>query len=89
MIAYRAETALVALIKKHLKKEAEARALIRELFVSAADIYPNVEEGTLSVRIHHMSCPIHDKAIMSLLQELNDTNFQHPDTGLRMIFSLT
>ena len=89
MIAYRAETALVALIKKHLNKEAEARAIIRELFVTAADIYPNVQEGTLSIRIHHMSCPMHDKAIASLLHELNEANFLHPDTELRMIFSLT
>jgi hypothetical protein len=36
MIAYRAETALVGLIRKHLAKEDEARALIRELFVSHA-----------------------------------------------------
>ena len=37
MIAYRAETALVGLLRKHLANEAEARALIRELFVSSAD----------------------------------------------------
>ena len=34
MIAYRAETAMVALLRRHLKNEAEARALIRDLLVA-------------------------------------------------------
>jgi len=38
MIAYRAETAMVALLQRHLKNEAEARALIRDLFVGAGVI---------------------------------------------------
>jgi hypothetical protein len=60
-----------------------------ELFVTAANIYPNVQEGTLSIRIQHMSCPMHDRAIASLLQELIEENFLHSYTELRMIFSLT
>jgi len=31
MIAYRAETAMVVLLRRHLATEAEARALVREL----------------------------------------------------------
>ena len=50
MIAYRAETALVALLKRHLNKEEEARALVRELFVTAADIEPNDAAKTLTIR---------------------------------------
>ena len=41
MIAYRAETAFVTLLRRHLNKEEEARALIRELFVSSGDILPD------------------------------------------------
>jgi hypothetical protein len=37
MIAYRAETAMVAMLKRHLNKEEEARALVRELLISAGD----------------------------------------------------
>ena len=40
MIAYRAETAMVAMLSKHLNKEDEARALVRALFVSSGDIEP-------------------------------------------------
>jgi hypothetical protein len=70
MIAYRAETALVGLLRPHLAKEEEARALIRELFVSSADLEPNEQENTLTIRIHRMACPAHDKAISALLADL-------------------
>jgi hypothetical protein len=88
MIAYRAETALVGLLRPHLAKEEEARALIRELFVSSADLEPNEEENSLTVRIHRMACPAHDKAIAALLAEINQTDFRHPETGLRLLYEL-
>ncbi|MCA1810084.1 MAG: hypothetical protein LC725_11655 [Lentisphaerae bacterium] len=88
MIAYRAETALVGLLRPHLVKEGEARALIRELFVSSADIEPNDEENMLVIRVHRMACPAHDKAIACLFDELNRSNFQHPETGSRLIYRL-
>jgi transposase-like protein len=88
MIAYRAETALVGLLRPHLAKEEEARALIRELFVSSADLEPNEEENTLTVRIHRMACPAHDKAIGALLADLTQAAFRHPETGMRLIYEL-
>lgn len=88
MIAYRAETALVGLLRPHLAKEEDARALIRELFVSAADLQPNEKENTLTVRIHRMACPAHDKAISALLADLTQTEFRHPETGMRLIYEL-
>lgn len=88
MIAYRAETALVGLLRPHLAKEEEARAMIRELCVSSADIEPNEQEQTLTIRIHRMACPAHDKAIGALLLELNELSFHHPETGMRMIYTL-
>ncbi len=88
MIAYRAETALVGLLKQHLTKEDEARALIRELFVSSADIAPDDVAKTLTIRIHRMANPAHDKAIAALLEEITQQEFQHPETGAKMIFAL-
>jgi len=88
MIAYRAETALVGLLRPHLAKEEEARALIRELFASSADLEPSEQENTLTVRIHRMACPAHDKAIGALLAELTQSAFRHPETGMRLIYEL-
>ncbi len=89
MIAYRAETALVGLLRPHLGKEADARALIRELFISAADIEPDEQNNRLLIRIHRMACPAHDKAIVALLSDLSALHFHHPETGLEMVFELT
>ena len=88
MIAYRAETALVGLLRPHLAKEEEARALVRELFVSSADLEPNDQEHTLTVRIHRMACPAHDKAIGALLVDLTHAAFCHPETGMRLVYQL-
>ena len=88
MIAYRAEAALVALLKPHLNKEEEARALVRELFVTAADIEPNNAANTLTIRIHRMAAPVHDKAITALLRDLTNLEFRHPETGAKIIYAL-
>lgn len=88
MIAYRAETALVGMLLPHLKKEDEARALVRELLVSAADIEPDDSAKTLTIRIHRMACPAHDAAINALLKKLTKMEFRHPDTGARIIYVL-
>jgi hypothetical protein len=88
MMAYRAETARVALRRRHLKKPDEARALIREWFVSSGDIEPDPMANTLTVRIHRMTSPVHDRAIAALLEELTRQEFQHPETGAKMIFAL-
>ena len=88
MIAYRAETALVGMLRCNLKKEDEARALARELFVSSADIEPDDSAGTLTIRIHRMASPAHDKAIVALLEKLTLLNFCHPETGAKMIYEL-
>jgi hypothetical protein len=88
MIAYRAETAMVALLRRHLEKPDDARALIRELFVAAGDIEPDAVAHTLTVRIHRMASPAHDRAIAALLEELTRQEFQHPETGATMRFAL-
>jgi len=88
MIAYRAETALVTILRRHLAKEDEARALIRDLFISSAELIPDENAKTLTVKIHRMASPTHDRAIAALLEELNQLNFCHPETGCRFIYTL-
>jgi len=88
MIAYRAETAMVALLRRHLKNEAEARALIRDLLVASADIEPNDAAKTLTIRIHRMANPAQDKAVAALLDDLSKQAFCHPETGAKMIYTL-
>jgi len=88
MIAYRAETALVGLLRPHLARDEDARALVRELFVSSADIEPDEQAKTLTIRIHRMACPAHDLAIGALLAQLTQAAFRHPETGMRVVYEL-
>lgn len=88
MIAYRTETALVAQLKRRLKTEEEARALIRELFVSSVDLEPDDEAGTLTIRVHRMATTAHDRAIEGLLADLTAAQFRHPETRHRFIYRL-
>jgi len=88
MVAYRAETALVVLLRRHLNKEDDARALVRALFVASADLIPDAPNKTLTIKIHRMASPAHDRAIAALLTDLNELNFRHPETGDSLVYSL-
>ncbi len=88
MIAFRAETAMAAILRRHMAKEDEARSLVRELLISSADIEPDDFAGTLTIRIHRMTSPAHDEAISALLYELTARKFRHPETGATLIYVL-
>jgi hypothetical protein len=88
MIAHRAETARVAQVLPLLGKEADARALIRSLLVSSADIEPDASANVLKIRVHRMSCAAHDTAVAGLFAKLDDLEFVHPQTAMRMVYEL-
>jgi len=75
-------------LRPHLVNEAEARALIRELLVTSADLAPDDAAGTLTISIHRMATPAHDRAIALLLADLTEANLHHPETGHRFIYQL-
>ena len=87
-IAYRAETALVGLLRRHRNQPEDGRGRIRELFTASADIQPDPGAETLTIRIHRMACPAHDKAIAALLTELTAAEYKHPQTQAKMIFEM-
>jgi hypothetical protein len=56
--------------------------------LSSGDIEPDAVANTLTVRIHRMASPVHDRAIAALLEELTRQEFLHPETGAKMTFAL-
>jgi hypothetical protein len=86
LIAYRAETALVALAREKLSRPDDARALVRQVFASAVDLFPNLEKKTLTVRFHQLSSGAHDEVLEHLCAELTATETAYPGTELRLIF---
>lgn len=89
MIAYRAETSMASLLREHMARGADdARALLRQVFQTEADLTPDLGANTLTIRLHHLTQAAHDKAIEKLLADLNATETVFPGTTLTLVFKL-
>jgi len=89
MIAYRAETSMAALLREHMARGSDdARALLRQIFETEADLTPDLAANTLTVRLHHLTQAAHDQAIEQLLGDLNATQTVFPGTKLTLVFKL-
>ena len=88
LIAYRAETALVHIVREKLKREDDGRALVRQVLQSTVDLRPDLHQKTLTVRVHRLSTAAHDETLQHLCDELTATQTQFPGTELRLIFEL-
>lgn len=87
MIAYRAETALLNMIKPYYKNaEKDGRQVIKEIFKSDADIIPDYYEKTLTIRIHSLSNNRTNYALEKLCEIINETETIYPETNLKIIF---
>jgi hypothetical protein len=88
MIAYRAETSLVSLLREHLARSDDARTLVRQIFETEADLLPDAINKTLTVRIHHLTQAAHDQVLEKLCAALNETQTVFPGTDLTLIFKI-
>ena len=89
MIAYRAETSMALLLRQYMVRgDDDARALLRQIFQTEADLTPDLAAQTLTVRLHHLTQAAHDRAIEQLLAELNATQTVFPGTTLTLVFQL-
>jgi len=86
LIAYRAETALVQLVREKLAREDDARAFVRQILTSTVDLRPNLQDKTLTVRLHRLTTAAHDTVMAHLCEELTTTETVYPGTDLRLIF---
>jgi len=88
MIAYRAETSLVSILREHLARSDDARTLVRQIFETEADLLPDETSKTLTVRIHHLTQAAHDQVLEKLCSALNETQTVFPGTDLTLIFKI-
>ncbi len=88
MIAYRAESAMVHVLRDQMAKHDEARSLLRGLYRTEADLLPDYQAGTLRVRLHHQANRATDAALVHLCQQLNETATVFPATNLRLVYEL-
>ncbi len=88
MIAYRTETAMTGLITGKTVDLPEARQLLQDLFVTEADILPDIASKQLLVRVHPASKPVSNKNLLKLFDQLNDTSILYPGTDIKMVYEL-
>jgi hypothetical protein len=88
LISYRAETSMASFLRESLSREDDTRALLRQIYSTEADLLPDVDHNTLTVRLHHLTQAAHDQALLRLCDELNATETIFPGTDLRLIYKL-
>jgi transposase len=87
MVAYQAESDLVAMIQPHYRRAAqEGRTLIQSALAGTADLA--VTDHQLRVRLHPLSSPHRTRAIAALCEELNRSPAVFPGSRLRLHFSV-
>ena len=88
MTAYRAETAMANNLREKMSHPDEVRTLLRALYKTEADLLPDLETQTLTIRLHHLANVMSDNVIEKLCTELNATETRFPRTNLRMVFKV-
>ncbi len=87
MVAYQAESDLLALLQPHYKRaDDEGRTLLHELFAAAADIH--VTSNELQVTLAPLSSPHRTEAVQALCEPLNQTETCFPGTKLRLRYTV-
>jgi DNA-binding CsgD family transcriptional regulator len=87
MVAYQAESDLVAMIQPHYRRAAqEGRTLIQSALADTADLAATDLE--LRVRLHPLSSFHRTRAIAALCDELNRSPVYFPGSRLRLHFSV-
>jgi hypothetical protein len=88
MIAYRAETAMAALLKSKTVDTPAARQILLDLFSTEADIIPDKENKILLVQIHGASRPVVNRVLEDLFVTLNKTEMIYPGTEMQLRYEL-
>jgi transposase-like protein len=88
MIAYRAETAMANILKRKMNRTDDARALLRQIYKTEADIDPDENSKRLTIKLHGLTNKLSNDMVTFLCDKLNETETLYPGTNLRMEFKL-
>jgi hypothetical protein len=87
MLAYRSESSLYNNLADYYKyNDKEGRALLKEIFTSDADMIPDYQNKTLTVKLHSLSTPRANQAVKQLCEFLNQTETVYPYTNLQLVY---
>jgi hypothetical protein len=87
IICYRSESAIANLLAGYYRKSTnEIRALVKSIIFAKADLYPDYQTKTLTVRLNTLATPRDNMAIREIYQTLNDYEAIFPGTDLKLIY---
>jgi hypothetical protein len=87
MVAYQAESDLVALLRSHyVRADQEGRTLLHELFAAAGDM--RVSDSELHITLAPLSSPHRTHAAQALCEILDKTATIFPGSRLRIRFAM-
>lgn len=87
IICYRAETAIANLLASYYRKSSdEIRALVKSIIFAKADLYPNYQTNTLTVRLNSLATPRDNLAVREICQTINDYEAVFPGTKLKLVY---
>ncbi|SPE39411.1 conserved hypothetical protein [Candidatus Sulfopaludibacter sp. SbA3] len=79
---------MASLLRDKLSRTDDARALLRQIYDTEVDPIPDLDNKTLTVRLHHLTQAAHDEAARYLCEQRNVTTTVSPDTELKLIYQL-
>ncbi|MBF0548292.1 MAG: hypothetical protein HQM08_27905 [Candidatus Riflebacteria bacterium] len=88
MIAYRSETAMANILREKIFRPQEVRSLLKAIYKSEVDVFPDTEKNILVVSLHHLGSKSEDDAVQHLCNELNLTETKFPGTNLQISYKL-
>jgi hypothetical protein len=88
MISYRAEISMASVVREKMSRPEDAHSLLRQIFDTEVDLIPDLQNKTLTVKLHHLTQRAHDEAIRHLCEQLNATESLFPGTELKLIYQL-
>ena len=88
MIAYRAETRMMAPVISAQGNKPNARRLLRALLTCDANLIPEHDRGILRVQLLGLGSDACDRMLAPLIEELNATVTIYPGTELRLVYEL-
>ena len=90
MIAYRAETNMVGILRDIIPDhdQDEARVLMRAIYNSSVDMEVDNENKILRIKLHRLASPGHDAAATNLCEELTAAEILYPDTDLLLVYEM-
>ena len=62
--------------------------MLRVIYNTEVHLFPDAQNKTLTVRLHHLAQAAHDEAARHLCDELNATETLFPGTDLRLIYNV-